>query len=136
MGRDAAGNPGVTLLIFGAGAADLVARTLSPANVAAADASSANGNALAFGNLRGADGSEAGWAALVAQQSQTVASARAQDSVAGTRREGAASAREDLSGIDLDREAADLVRFQQAYEASARVIQVARETMQSILNAL
>jgi flagellar hook-associated protein 1 len=135
-GRDAAGNAGEALLTFGTGSADIVATALSPADVAAADTSGANGNALAFGNLRGPGGSEAGWAALVAQQSQSVASARAQDSVAGTRRDGAASAREELSGVDLDREAADLVRFQQAYEASARVIQVARETMQSILNAL
>ena len=42
--------------------------------------------------------------------------------------------RDAMSGVDLDREAADLIRLQQAYEASARVIQVARETMQSILN--
>ncbi|WP_369795540.1 flagellar basal body rod C-terminal domain-containing protein [Synechococcus sp. GFB01] len=39
-----------------------------------------------------------------------------------------------MSGVDLDREAADLIRLQQAYEASARVIQVARDTMQTILN--
>jgi flagellar hook-associated protein 1 FlgK len=36
--------------------------------------------------------------------------------------------------VDLDREAAELLRFQQAYEAAARTVQVARETMQSILN--
>ncbi len=135
-GRDAAGNPGAALFAIGTSAADLTATALTIADVAAADASGANGNALAFGNLRSDAGGEAGWATLVAQQSQVVASARAQDSVATSRRDGAASAREDISGIDLDREAADLVRFQQAYEASARVIQVARETMQSILNAL
>jgi flagellar basal body rod protein FlgG len=36
--------------------------------------------------------------------------------------------------VDLDREAADLLRFQQAYEAAARTIQIARETMQTMLN--
>lgn len=135
-GRDATGNPGVALFTIGTGAANLTAVALTVADVAAADASSGNGNALAFGNLRGSSGGEANWAALAAQQSQSVASARAQDSVAGARRDGAASARNDLSGVDLDREAAELVRFQQAYEASARVIQVARETMQSILNVI
>jgi flagellar hook-associated protein 1 len=135
-GRDATGNPGIALLTVGSSAADMAVTALAIGDVAAADASGANGNALAFGNLRGGNGGEAGWAALVAQQSQAVASARAQDSAATTRRDGAANARGDMSGIDLDREAADLVRFQQAYQASARVVQVARETMQTILNAL
>jgi flagellar hook-associated protein 1 FlgK len=39
-----------------------------------------------------------------------------------------------MSGVDLDQEAADLLRFQQAYAGSARVIQTARETLESILN--
>ncbi len=134
-GRDSTGNPGVALFT-GSGAASIAAVSLTVGDVAAADASSSNGNALAFGNLRGANGGEANWAALTAQQSQSVASARAQDSVAGTRRDGAATARNDLSGVDLDREAADLIRYQQAYDASARIIQVARETMQSILDVI
>jgi flagellar hook-associated protein 1 FlgK len=46
------------------------------------------------------------------------------------------AARDHVSGVDLDHETADLVRFQQAYEGSARVIQVARETFQSILSAI
>ena len=135
-GRDPAGRPGADLFALATGAADIVAVALSPAAVAATDASGANGNALAFGSLRGATGGVASWAAMVAQQSQAVASARAHDSAATNRRDGTASARGALSSVDLDREAADLVRYQQAYEASARVIQVARETMQSILNAL
>ena len=38
-----------------------------------------------------------------------------------------------MSGVNLDNEAVDLLRFQQAYQASSRVIQVARETFQSII---
>lgn len=134
-GRTPAGGAGAPLLATGVGAVDLTAAVLTPANVAAGDSTSSNGNALAFGTLRGNTGSEANWAALVAQQSQATASARAQDAAAATRRDGSASARADLSGVDLDREAADLVRFQQAYQASARVIQAAREMMQTILDA-
>jgi len=37
-------------------------------------------------------------------------------------------------GVNVDEEAVDLIRFQQAYQASTRVIQVARETLQSILD--
>ncbi|MCI1142206.1 hypothetical protein MOP88_07660 [Sphingomonas sp. WKB10] len=38
------------------------------------------------------------------------------------------------TGVNLDSEAVDLIRFQQAYAASSRVIQVARETMQTLLD--
>ena len=38
-----------------------------------------------------------------------------------------------VSGVSLDSEAADLIRFQQAYQASAQVIQVASKLFDSIL---
>ncbi len=132
-GRTAGGAAGAPLLT-GTGAADLVAVALSARDVAAADATSGNGNALSFATLRSDTGAEARWATIAAQQSQAVANGRAHDAAATTRRDGAASARADVSGIDLDREAADLVRFQQAYQASARVIQAARDMMQTILS--
>jgi flagellar hook-associated protein 1 FlgK len=44
------------------------------------------------------------------------------------------SSRDALSGVDLDTEAVDLMRFQQAYAATSRVIQVARDTIQSIID--
>lgn len=133
-GFNAQGNPGAALLDPGSGAASLTAISLTAADVAAADASSANGNILSFANLRGPSGAEAGFAALAAQQSQASASARALDAAATTRRDGAYDARDNLSAVDLDREAGDLLRFQQAYEGAARTIQVARETLQTILN--
>lgn len=135
-GTDANGNAGSPLFNLGSGAATIAAVALTPDQVAAASGSSANGNLLAFSALRGAGGTEAGWAAIVAAQSQTVSTARAEDAAASSRRDGAFNARTEVSGVDLDREAADLLRFQQAYEGSARVIQVARETFQSILNIL
>lgn len=49
-------------------------------------------------------------------------------------RDGAASALSASTGVNLDSEAVDLIRFQQAYAASSRVIQVARETMQTLLD--
>jgi flagellar hook-associated protein 1 len=133
-GFDANGNPGAALLAFGGSAASLTAIALAPSEVAAADASSANGNVLGFANLRGPSGVEQAWASIASAQAQSTASARAQDAAAGTRYDGAAAARDSISEVDIDREAADLLRFQQAYEAAARTIQVARETMQSILN--
>jgi flagellar hook-associated protein 1 len=133
-GLDSNGNPGGALLNFGGSAAAITAAALLPADVAAADASGSNGNMLAFNNLRGAAGVEQNVAAMIASQAQTTAAARAQEAAASTRRDGAFAARDAIGAVDLDREAAELMRFQQAYEAAARTIQVARETMQTMLN--
>ncbi len=65
-----------------------------------------------------------------------LAGAKAQDAASSARAMGASAARDDLSAVDLDREAGDLIRFQQAYEAAARILQVARDTMQTIFNAV
>jgi flagellar hook-associated protein 1 len=50
--------------------------------------------------------------------------------------EGATAARDAISGVNLDQEAVDLMRFQQAYQASSRIIQVSRDIFQSILDAV
>lgn len=133
-GLDANGNAGVALFNLGTGAVTLTAAALAPDQLAVGDATSVNGNMLAFAGLRGPTGSEADWTALASMHAQATAAARAQDAASTVRREGAFAARNDVSEIDLDREAADLLRFQQAYEAAARTIQVARETMQTIFN--
>jgi flagellin-like hook-associated protein FlgL len=43
-------------------------------------------------------------------------------------------AREQTSGVSLDEEAADLIRFQQAYQASAKVLQTASNLFDAILS--
>ncbi|MGB5561573.1 MAG: flagellar hook-associated protein FlgK [Sedimenticolaceae bacterium] len=48
----------------------------------------------------------------------------------------AESAKSEVSGVNLDEEAADLVRFQQAYQAAAQVINVANSLFDSLLNAV
>jgi flagellar hook-associated protein 1 len=44
--------------------------------------------------------------------------------------------RDSLSGVNLDEEAANLMKFQQAYEASAQVINVARTLFQTVLDSV
>jgi len=44
--------------------------------------------------------------------------------------------REERSGVNLDEEAADLIRYQQAYTAITRVIQTARTIFQSIIDVV
>ncbi|MCM0043812.1 MAG: flagellar hook-associated protein FlgK [Burkholderiaceae bacterium] len=47
----------------------------------------------------------------------------------------AIEARDQVSGVSLDSEAADLIRYQQAYQASAKTIQVASDLFDAILQA-
>ncbi len=47
----------------------------------------------------------------------------------------ASSARESVSGVNLDEEAANLLRFQQAYQAAAQMVQVAQTIFQTLINA-
>ncbi len=44
--------------------------------------------------------------------------------------------RDSVSGVNLDEEAVALTRYQQAYQASAKIITVAEETFQTLINAL
>jgi flagellar hook-associated protein 1 len=137
QGRTAAGVAGALLLVGSGGAATLAAATSDPAAIAAASTDGAeNGNLLALSALRGPNGVENRWAALVAAQAQALNSAAAEAAAAATRKDNSFAARDEISGVDLDREAAELLRYQRAYDASARIIQVARETMQTILDVL
>ena len=46
----------------------------------------------------------------------------------------AVTARDEVSGVSLDQEAADLIRFQQAYQAAAKILQVASQLFESVLS--
>ena len=46
------------------------------------------------------------------------------------------AARESVSGVNLDEEAALLIQYEQMYQASARVITVARDLFQTLMNAI
>ena len=133
-GRTPASTSGTALLDASGGAIALATLVTDPAQIAASDAGgAANGNMLALSGVRTASGVETQWAALVAAQAQSTATARTADARTSARKDTADAARDAVEGVDLDREAADLLRFQQAYEASAKVIQIARDTIDTIL---
>jgi flagellar hook-associated protein 1 FlgK len=44
--------------------------------------------------------------------------------------------RDGISGVNLDEEAADLIKFQQLYQANAQVISVARDLFDTLLSSL
>ena len=45
----------------------------------------------------------------------------------------ATSARESLSGVNLDEEAANVLRFQQAYSASAKILEIGSKLFDTLL---
>jgi flagellar hook-associated protein 1 FlgK len=62
--------------------------------------------------------------------SEVKVSRAAQDTLVGQ----ATASREALSGVNLDEEAANLIRYQQAYQASARVMSIASSLFDEILS--
>jgi flagellar hook-associated protein 1 FlgK len=121
-------------LLTGTTAATIALATSDPTAIAAASATSDNGNLTTLNDLRGATGVEAKWRAISTDQALLVASAKTRATAAATQKDSAYTAVDQVSGIDLDNEAANLMRFQQAYSASAKIIQTARETLQAILD--
>lgn len=136
-GLDADGNPGADLLSQTGGASTMQVTVSDPDLIAAAGTDgTANGNLIALDGIRASAGLEDRWGGIVSQNAQVLASAKSEAAAADSWRDYSKAALDDVSGIDLDREAADLLRYQQAYSASARIIQVARETVQSLFDAL
>ncbi len=90
-------------------------------------------NLAALATLRQGDGYEGRIQGLVTDNAATLKQRRLVGDAQTAIRDGAVTARSEMTGVNLDSEAIDLVRFQQAYQAASRVIQVARDTFQSIL---
>ncbi len=93
-----------------------------------------NGNLTALATLRRDEGFESQVTTLTTGNASALAGRRAIAEVQSTIRSNAVAARDSVSGVNVDEEAVDLIRFQQAYQASSRVIQVARETLQTLFD--
>ena len=137
QGRDLDGNPGGALFAVGASPAEFSVALASPRGIAAAAVGGGprdNGNIAALETLRTSGAFEADTANLIAGNAATLASRKTVAEAQGAIHDGAIAARDQVSGVNLDNEAIDLLRFQQAYQASSRVIQVARDTLQTLLD--
>jgi flagellar hook-associated protein 1 FlgK len=93
---------------------------------------------VAFSALRTADGGgfEADIAAMRSRVAVALAQGRTSGEIADTLAADAVAARDNAAGVNLDEEAASLLRFQQAYEASARVIAAARELFETLMESV
>ena len=137
QGEDTNGQPGQPIFTLGTPPTDLGVVMTDPNGIAAAspgEGSRGNGNLAALASLRESAGFERRLTGLVAGNAAAIQSRATVAGAQGTIRDNAVAARDAVSGVNLDNEAVDLLRFQQAYQASSRVIQVARETFQSILD--
>jgi flagellar hook-associated protein 1 FlgK len=125
-------------LLSGTTAASVTALITDPSALATKSADGTlNGNLLTAGTvLRGNGSVEQGWTAIIATQANLLSSVKAEQSTAQGRSDQAIAAREAVSGVDLDMEAAELLRLQQAYSGSAKILQVAKETVDAILQII
>ncbi len=73
---------------------------------------------------------------LVASVGSSVQSTNLNLSSAEMIRDAAAGSASELSGVNMDEEAAQLIEYQQAYQASARVLQTARELFDALIDRI
>lgn len=102
-----------------------------------------NRNARLMSALQSADtvaggriGYQQAYNLLVSGVGSTTRSARVDAESGLTVLEQTQDRREQLSGVNLDEEAANLIRFEQAYNASAQVIAVARTVLDALFDAI
>lgn len=105
--------------------------------------SSDNGNALllaAVDDLRGLDGGSLSLNGAIAGLTTSVGSAARQAGYAaeaqGVLHTQAQAARDSVSGVNLDEEAANMLRLQQAYQAAAQIIATADSMFQTLLGTV
>ncbi|WP_019833848.1 flagellar hook-associated protein FlgK [Sphingomonas sp. PR090111-T3T-6A] len=132
-GLNPAGTAGVPLL-SGTDAASITLTTNDPNAIAAASSTASNGNLLNLSSLRGDSGLEKTWAGMITDQGQMVSAAQSENTATSAASNSAFAARDSLTGVDLNTEAGEMIRYQQAYSGAAKVIQVAKDTMQSIFD--
>ncbi len=118
-------------------------RGIAAAAMAAGPAPGDNSNALLLAGLQTSQTMENGttsfqgaYGQLIGKLGTQTRSAEISAQAQSALRTQAQESRDALSGVNLDEEAADLIRFQQAYQAIAQVISVADATFQTLLNAV
>jgi flagellar hook-associated protein 1 FlgK len=131
---------------FRAAAADVAVVETDPRRVAAAAALGAvgdNRNALLLAGVASERILEGGAASAVSVNATLIARAGSAAQQADLAMQAQAAIKTDaeaamaeVSGVNLDEEAANLLRYQQAYQAMAQVIGVADSLFQSLISAL
>jgi len=118
-----------------------VSKTLFPASnngnalamVALRDASLVGRTLQASGTLTGGTTITDAYADAIADIGVRVQSAKSSASISGATAAAAEQARSAKAGVNLDEEAARLIQYQQNYQAAAKVLQVAQQLFDKLL---
>ena len=147
QGFDANGKPGTALFnipstVAGSAAGISLATTDPDAIAASSDAASGgNGNVANLTSLQNAT-LPAGQSAttlssnLVYQVGNAAAHANAESSASGTSLTSLQNQRSSVSGVSIDEESANLIKYQQAYEAAARVVSTISALFSTTINMI
>lgn len=133
QGRTTGGTSGQSLLTSSSAADVSTTAALADALPMADSFGVPNGNLVALAAVRRSSGLEDRWDMIVASHGQFTASAKIVSDASQLLADGSASRLDASTAVDLDTEAADLIRYQQAYQAAARVIRAADEALSAIL---
>lgn len=136
-GRDLAGLPGAPMFETADSPTQVTLALTDPRGIAAAAVGGGvrdNRNLVALEALRGSERFEARLTESVVANASALDARRTVAEAQGAIRDHAVAALQGATAVNIDEEAVDLLRFQQAYQASSRVIQIAREALQSILD--
>lgn len=118
----------------GAAASLRVALTPDQVKASTGTAPGANDLALQISSLRGSPQVDGAYQAFVARVGTDVAEAMRQESNAAVLMSAVEDRRESVSGVALDEEMTNLVRFQRAYQASARAMSTMDEMLDVLIN--
>jgi flagellar hook-associated protein 1 len=144
-GFDANGNAGVNFFTQPAsavGAASSIAVAITDPNLVAASSDGTvggNGNAQALANLQnqtivGGQTPANYYSGLIFQIGNDVSQATSEQSAVGLVQQQLTDQRGAISGVSLDEEAVNLIRYQAAYQASANVVNVVNTLLTATLN--
>ncbi len=107
------------------------------------DGSGDNRNGLALSGLRSsallANGTatiQDGYSQLVGQIGARTQAAQISRDALLVQRENAEAMRESVAGVNMDEEAANLIKFQQSYQGAAQIIQAANTTFMALIEAM
>jgi flagellar hook-associated protein 1 len=120
----------------GATAATLGTGIPAPATITAGTGTGAASNdvALAVAALRNTSTAATQYGALVRQVGSDAANATDAQAIAQAAYDGAEDRRQNVSGVSLDEEMANMLRFQRGYQASARAMSSIDEMLDTLIN--
>jgi flagellar hook-associated protein 1 FlgK len=120
-------------IFTGAGAGGVTVNLPATINAGTSTAPGDNAVALAIAGLRGGV-TDQGWAAFVAGVGSDVANAEGTQTTSDRVLDSLSAQRSSVSGVSLDEEMANMLRFQRGYQAAARALTAMDDNLDRLIN--